>query len=165
MIRLSEMSEGNFMYLWYILNDIASSPELDLDRFMAQLPHGLVEYYKQHKDLMGITAEDAPTVSAWILYVLCEAECPLPAWVISSVLAPFTSEMSAAFVRGRLNKWLQFLHVNNAVSPAEYSLYHASFRDYLHRDDVIASAGMDLKNVNQVMADIFKHHLMENDGI
>ncbi len=164
-MRLSDMSEGNFMYLYYTLNDIALSPRLDLDRFMRELPRGLEGYYRHHWDLMGMKADDrAPTVNAWILYILCEAGTPLPAWIISSVLRPVTTEASAAFVQNRLNQWRQFLHADNSTSPAEYSLYHASFRDFLHRKDVVANARMDLRNVNQVIADLLKEHELGEDG-
>ena len=110
MKRLGEMSDGNFMYLWNTLNDITSSPKLDLDRFMRELPHGLENYYEQHWQVMGMTTEGEPTINAWILYVLCEAGTPLPAWIISSVVKPVTTEATPAFVQSRLNQWRQFLH-------------------------------------------------------
>lgn len=162
--RLGEMSDGNFMYLWYTLNDIASSPKLDLDRFMRELPHGLENYYEQHWRVMGMTAERGPTINAWILYVLCEAGAPLPAWIISSVLKPVTTEATPAFAQSRLNQWRQFLHADDSEPPARYSLYHASFRDFLHRNNVVASAGIDLKNVSQVIADLLFEHMFNETG-
>ncbi|GLI00641.1 ATP-binding protein [Phytohabitans aurantiacus] len=156
--RLGEMSEGNFMYLWYTLNDIASSTVLNLDRFLRELPCGLKNYYEKHWKLMGMTAERDPTVNAWILYVLCEAGTPLSAGMISFILKPVTTEATPAFVQSRLNQWQQFLHADRSESPARYSLYHASFRDFLHRQDIVANASIDLKNVSQVIADpLFEH--------
>lgn len=76
--RLGEMSEGNFMYLYYTLIDLARSPGLDLDRFLSELPQGLENYYAAHWESMGMAAAEAPTVNAWILYVLCESETPCP---------------------------------------------------------------------------------------
>jgi hypothetical protein len=162
--RLGEMSDGNFMYLWYTLNDIASSQKLDLDLFMRELPHGLENYYDQHWQVMGMTTEREPTINAWILYVLCEAAIPLPAWIISSVLKPLTTEATPALVQSRLNHWRQFLHTDDSEPPAKYSLYHASFRDFLHRNDIVASAGIDLKNASQVIADLLFEHMFDGTG-
>ncbi|MGW2052149.1 hypothetical protein ACWCPF_44630 [Streptomyces sp. NPDC001858] len=164
--RLSEMSEGNFMYLYYTLMDIARSPGLDLDRFLRELPQGLENYYRLHWQSMGMTAAEAPTVNAWILYVLCEAEAPLPAWIISSILAPVTTRVSPASVQQCLTQWLPFLHRDMSTSPAKYSLYHASFRDFLHRHDVVANAGMDLTNVRAAIAELLWQHMMgDSEGI
>jgi hypothetical protein len=161
--RLTEMSEGNFMYLQYTLIDIGSSREFDLDRFLRVLPQGLENYYREHWQRMGMATDTDPTVNAWILYVLCEASKPLPAWVVSSALRPVTAEASPALVQQRFDQWSQFLHTDMSVSPANYSIYHASFRDFLHRHDVVANAGVDLRGVAQVIADLMWEHEFGED--
>lgn len=163
--RLVEMSEGNFMYLQYTLNDILRSPTVDLSTYLSKLPRGLENYYNYHWRLMGTQAKGpAPTANAWIIYVLCEATRPLPAWIISSVIKPVAPDASPAIVQSILNGWLQFLHRNSSCSPNEYSIYHASFRDFLHRAEVISNAGLDIPSVNQVIADLLWEHEFGEGG-
>ncbi|WP_326584489.1 ATP-binding protein [Streptomyces sp. NBC_00481] len=162
--RLGEMSEGNFMYLYYTLIDLARSPGLDLDRFLSELPQGLENYYAAHWESMGMAAAEAPTVNAWILYVLCESETPLPAWIISRVVARKVPQADPAFVQRRLTEWRQFLHADGTTSPAKYSLYHASFRDFLHRHDVVANAAIDLTNVRATITDLLWEHMIGDLG-
>ncbi|QJT06272.1 ATP-binding protein [Streptomyces asoensis] len=162
--RLGEMSEGNFMYLYYTLIDLVRSPNLDLDRFLSELPQGLENYYAAHWESMGMAAAEAPTVNAWILYVLCEAETPLPAWIISRVVTRVTTQADPTFVQRRLIDWRQFLHADGSTSPAKYSLYHASFRDFLHRHDIVANAAVDLTNVRATIADLLWEHMIGDNG-
>lgn len=163
--RLAEMSEGNFMYLQYTLNDILRSPTADLSAYLSKLPRGLENYYNYHWRLMGTQAKGpAPTANAWIVYVLCEAATPLPAWIISSAIKPVAPDASPGVVQSILNSWLQFLHRDSSRSPNEYSIYHASFRDFLHRTEVISNAGLDIPSVNQVLADLLWEHEFGEEG-
>jgi len=157
-VRLAEMSKGNFMYLDYVIKDILRAQALDLDDFLVNLPLGLENYYEQHWKLMTVSESRSAPVDAWIVYVLCEAQLALPAWVIASAIKPVTVESPPFLVQQRLEKWIQFLHRDASFHPTRFNIYHESFRDFLHRSDIVSNAGLDLRGVNQVIADLLWNH-------
>jgi hypothetical protein len=51
-----------------------------------------------------------------------------------------------------LDEWKQFLHEQLTEEGRRYSVYHASFRDFLHRKDVVQAAGVTIKDINALIA-------------
>jgi hypothetical protein len=51
-----------------------------------------------------------------------------------------------------LDEWKQFLHEQPASDGLRYSVYHASFRDFLHRKDIVQAAGVTVKGINALIA-------------
>jgi pimeloyl-ACP methyl ester carboxylesterase len=144
---LLRRSEGNFMYLRYVLPAIQADPSL-YDH-PDNLPQGLTEYYRDH--WRRVRAGTDPTM--WercvkIIYVLCEAEQVVPLeWIAKySKETPFLAEEA-------LSRWRQFLDTQPVGGKTYYQIYHASFRDFLRRDETVQSAGLTLADVNEGIAD------------
>lgn len=52
-----------------------------------------------------------------------------------------------------LDEWRQFIHQHMVDGGKRYALYHTSYRDFLHRKDIIEAAGVTIKNINSMIAD------------
>jgi len=52
-----------------------------------------------------------------------------------------------------LDEWEQFLHKQSVEQETCYSVYHASFRDFLHRKDIVQAAGVSLKAIKKQKSD------------
>jgi len=144
---LLRRSEGNFMYLRYVLPAIQADPSL-YDH-PDKLPQGLTEYYRDHWRRVRADTDSA----MWercvkIIYVLCEAEQAVSLeWIAKySKETPFLAEEA-------LSRWRQFLDTGPIGGKTHYQIYHASFRDFLRRDDTVQSAGLTLADVNGGIAD------------
>lgn len=149
---LAGKSAGNFMYLRHVLPDLVAGRYADLD--ILHLPQGLEQYYESHWHLMG--TGPATRLKIWVIYLLCEFARPVSAEVLARVLREVEPGADAIAVVQVLDEWRQFLH--RGAPPVKYSLYHASFQDFLHRKDVIASAGLVLREVNGAIADVLWNH-------
>ena len=51
-----------------------------------------------------------------------------------------------------LDEWNQFLHKQPTAEGLRYSTYHASFRDFLHKKEVVKAAGVTIEEVNALIA-------------
>jgi DNA polymerase III delta prime subunit len=128
---LQDRSEGNFMYLNYVLPEIESGRWTETD--WENLPIGLRNYYESHWQLL----RDADQ-AAWfgyklpILRALATSPGPLPI----ALLAERLSNISIDIVRDVIQRdWRQFLEsVELPVGSATtigWRLYHSSFADFL----------------------------------
>jgi serine/threonine-protein kinase len=144
--KLTEKSEKNFMYLRYILQDIESGlyKDLELERF----PHGLQGYYEFHWRRMGMMNQPLPTEKIKIVYILAEVRQP----VSVRKICDFSSE-DGSKVEEVIKEWKQFLHDLRKNEQIRYSVYHSSFRDFLHRQDILASHPITLQNVHRRIAE------------
>lgn len=142
--KLTEKSEMNFMYLRYILQDIESGlyQDLDLERF----PHGLQGYYEFHWRRMGMTDIPIPVEKIKVVYILGEVREP----VSRRKICDFSGEDQYA-VQQVLNEWNQFLH-ELIKEEKRYSVYHSSFRDFLHRQDILETHPVTLPGIHQLIA-------------
>lgn len=143
---LAQKSDRNFMYLRYVLEDIESGAYQDLN--LANLPQGLQQYYYQHWQRMGMTAKPLPRTKIKIVYVLAEARKPVSSLLISQ----FAGE-DALTVQEVLDEWDQFLREERIEGQTRYSIYHASFQDFLHRQDIVQAAGITIRDINALIAD------------
>jgi hypothetical protein len=149
---LADKSEGNFMYLRHVLPELGNGRYRDFD--IEELPQGLEQYYESHWRLMALGVGQASRLKVWVIYLLCEFGRPVSTGVLARVLREVEPTADAIAVQEVLGEWRQFLHRDAAPDGARFSLYHASFRDFLHRKDIIASAGLVLRQVNGVIADM-----------
>jgi hypothetical protein len=122
--QVADKSENNFMYLRYVLPDIAKGYYSDLS--LKKLPDGLQDYYQQHWVRMGM--EDKPQKNkVIILFILVESRT-LP-----------TLEMIAEFAQQDVDdveyvlkkEWVEFLSKQEVGGEICYSIYHASFLIFL----------------------------------
>lgn len=145
---LAEKSENNFMYLHYVLPEIERGVYEDLK--IEQLPLGLQGYYEAHWRRMGMVTEPPPRTKIKIVYVLSEVTRPVSRMFIAQVVGE--DEIT---VQGVLSEWEQFLRGQYVDGERRYSIYHTSFRDFLHRQDIVQAAGTSLKEINSLISDDF----------
>lgn len=142
---LTDKSEYNFMYLRYVLQDIERGFYQDLS--VENLPVGLEGYYEDHWRGMGMIAKPLPRTKIKIVYILAEVRES----VSRDLICDFSDE-DALTVQEVLDEWDQFLHEQQIDSQTRYSVYHASFRDFLHRKDIVQAAGITVKEINALIA-------------
>jgi len=145
---MAQKSDGNFMYVKYVLREIATGFYKDMT--FDELPIGLANYYEDHWRNMGMMASPLPREKIKIIYVLSEAGKALS----PALLAKFSKEDKIT-VQGVLDEWTQFLHTAKIGEDLFYAFYHNSFRDFLLRKHIVQAAEIDIKNINQGIADSF----------
>jgi hypothetical protein len=149
---LVSRSENNFMYLRYVLSDIERG--LYGDRRLEKLPTGLESYYEDHWERMGMTTRTPPLqVKLKLIYILCEVRRP-----ISRHLLEYFSDEDELTVQLVINEWGPFLHCYQVHNELRYAIYHASFRDFLHRKKII-----DLREIRIRIAKKLRRELYGDD--
>lgn len=118
-------SNGNFMYLHFVLRDIARDEQGALD--LGALPQGLREYYRFHwermRRLVGATFEHACLPIVLILAAVREP-------VTAEQIAKWT-DFSIWHVKEIIGRWVEFCRVSrNEQGSHTYTLYHGSFMDF-----------------------------------
>lgn len=153
---LAELSEDNFMYLRYVLPEIENGA---YRRFgVNRLPRGLENYYDDHWRMMGMTARPLPRAKLLIVFTLCEARQAMSRALLASIVTDPVDELTVQEV---LDDWRQFLHEDWIGDPPRYSLYHTSFRDFLHRKDIVQAAGLTTEWVHGRIVDALWHNAID----
>ncbi len=127
---MTDKSEGNFMYLHYVLPEIEGGAYKDLE--LDKLPSGLESYYNDHWKRMRKQSDNA-----WLEY-------KLPILVALSIAPePVSIERIADFSRVQdhnrifsvLDEWQQFLDEQEVEYEGSletrYQVYHESFREFI----------------------------------
>jgi hypothetical protein len=128
--RMVAKSEGNFMYLHYVLPAVARGEYSG--QGAAALPQGLTAYYEQHWQRLRSADEDF-----WVAYrlpiimALTVLRQPVP----FDLIAKLSGIAQLARVQLALDDWCPFLHaervVENGGEELRYRLYHLSFLDFV----------------------------------
>jgi hypothetical protein len=159
---MAKKSEGNFMYLHYVIPELESGAYKDMA--LHALPAGLRNYYEDHWDRMRAADKEA-----WLSYklpiVMALTRVKLP--VSIDLIGKFSGVEERSRIRGVLRDWGQFLHeevVDNGDEPQKrYRIYHESFLDFIAElDEVKDSAGdranrgqgVSIKSVDKKIADV-----------
>jgi len=100
-----------------------------------------------------MTARPLPRLKIRIIYIMCEVRRPVSRQLLAQFATDGTQQVDQVDVQGILDEWRQFLHETQSSDGAAYSLHHASFRDFLHRMDIVEAAGVTLKDINALIAD------------
>ncbi|MCP6758503.1 MAG: NACHT domain-containing protein [Fischerella sp. CENA71] len=148
--QLADKSENNFMYLRFVLPDIANDRYNDLN--LKELPDGLLQYYQTHWERMGMNTKEMRQ-NAIILYVIVEAENKISSTTISRITNRNESEVLEV-----LEEWSQFLRRQVIKGEECYSMYHKSFTDFLRDKPTI-------KKNNFLLQDIQRLIVEENDRL
>ncbi|MEG3918012.1 hypothetical protein QUA07_02550 [Microcoleus sp. T3_A4] len=143
--KIADKSENNFMYLHYVLLDIEKGLYKDLS--LESFPQGLQGYYDFHWRRMEITANPLPDAKIKIVYILGEVKQP----VSRQQICDFSGEDTRT-VQTVLNEWEQFLHELLKDNSRRYSVYHSSFRDFLHRKDILDKTGLTIPGIHLLIA-------------
>jgi hypothetical protein len=149
--KLADLSENNFMYLHYVLPEIESGTYQVLE--IDSLPTGLQGYYEDHWRHMGMTTKPIPRAKIRMIYVMCEVREPVSRKMIVQFATDKVLQVDELTVQEVLDEWNQFLHKQPTADGLRYSIYHASFRDFLHRKEIVQAAGITIKEVNALIAD------------
>jgi hypothetical protein len=140
--RVANKSENNFMYLRYVLPAIAKGDYNDFS--LTQLPDGLRQYYQNHWVRMGM--EDKPgQLMEIVLYILLEIATPIPCEMIAGI-----AEVDECDVEQVLeDEWVEYLKKQNVEGEICYTIYHASFLDFLKAKREMDSKRKLFREVNQ----------------
>jgi hypothetical protein len=143
----SEIGSPNFMYLRYILPQIATGYYQDLDN-MDDLPDGLLAYYYDHWHKMNMTP-----VKINLVYILTVIRRP----VSRNLLAKFASageiKVNQRMVQEVLKEWENFLVEKDVKGEKCYKVYHASFNDFLRSQEMVKAAGIEIEEIHGLIAD------------
>lgn len=116
-------SENNFMYLRYVLQDIAQEVYKDLT--IDKLPQGLQDYYQQH--WMRMDMDKPPQeLMVIILFILVRLTTSPTLKMIAEI-----AEVEEHQVEKVLDKWVEYLRKREIEGQMCYSIYHTSFLDFL----------------------------------
>ncbi|MEH2370115.1 ATP-binding protein [Nostoc sp.] len=116
-------SENNFMYLRYVLPDIAK--EIDNDLTIDKLPQGLKDYYQWHWRRMGMD-ETPQELTVIILFILVQ----LTTSPTLNMIAEY-ADVEEYEVEKVLDEWVEYLRKQQIQGQLCYSIYHTSFLDFL----------------------------------
>ena len=128
---ITEKSEGNFMYLVHVLNDIHENrlTAENIDN-VQELPRGLRAYYQRHWRMMR--AKDRQAFVTLQEPVIC---------ILATVREPAALEqiqewtgLSSRQIRDVINEWREFLNIDESRKDTLYRIYHASFQDFLKEE-------------------------------
>jgi len=143
--EVAKKSENNFMYLRYVLPAIANGDYNDLS--LKQLPDGLLEYYQSH--WVGMEMEANPgQLMEYVLYILLEIGTPIPCEMIAGI-----AKVDECDVGKVLDKWVEYLKKQNVDGEICYTIYHASFLDFLKGKREMDSNRRIFREVNQRIAE------------
>jgi hypothetical protein len=161
--HMVEKSQGNFMYLFYVLKDIDRGFFKDLA--LESLPAGLTNYYEDHWQRMREQSENA-----WLEY-------KLPVIIaLSIVQEPVSIELISDFsevkdqrrIRSVLLEWQQFLYERKVEYEGglqkRYRVYHDSFREFIANKDEVEDEHVDLKKAHGIIADTLWDELFGEGG-
>jgi len=143
--QVANKSENNFMYLRYVLPAIAKGYYKDLD--LKQLPDGLQEYYQSHWVRMGMETKPGQLMEM-VLYILLEIGTPIPCQMIAGIAVADECDVGKV-----LDKWVEYLKKQNLDGEICYTIYHASFLDFLKGKREMDSKRKMFKEVNQRIAE------------
>lgn len=143
---LQKKSQGNFMYLHYVL------PAIEKGKFtkgtVDELPDGLMSYYHRHwRQMNDATQDEFTKVYEPIICLLAVAQEPISVKQISS-----WSQLSQACVNKVIAAWREFLEEDIIKNERLYRIYHASFQDFLREH-------VDLEKYDNVIADYYLSQL------
>ena len=126
---LRQASEGNFMYLTYLLDELAERGVASLR--LQQPPQGLGGYYERFWDELSVAVGSGDGLRAnlyeSVLGFLAAAQEPVPAVWLASLVG-----RRAADIENRvLRPWSWLLGRDEAAGQVRWRLVHRSFAEYL----------------------------------
>ena len=107
---------------------------------------------------MGMNADPLPDAKIKIVYILGEVKQP----VSRQQICDFSRE-ELRTVQTVLNEWKQFLHEQKKKRQKYYIVYHASFRDFLHRKEILDNTGLTIPGINQLIIDSLTEGLFDDE--
>jgi hypothetical protein len=151
-MTMVEKSEGNFMYLRYVLPEIEDGAYRDLD--LANIPATLQGYYDEHWQRM----KDS-NLEEWFEYKLPTiAGLTVAQEPISVDELAFYTKLKRSRVRQVLNEWTQFLHKEDheyeGKHVTQYRLYHLSFLEFVAAKDEVEEERVGLRAMHARFSEV-----------
>ncbi len=153
--QVANKSDNNFMYLRYVLPEIARGLYNDLS--LKELPDGLKDYYQVHWVRMGMD-EKPQEVKVFILFILVEIGTPIPCEMIAEIANHDECE-----VQNVLDDWVEYLKKPSVDDEICYGIYHASFLDFLQGRKELKSNRKLLQDVNQRIVEYWEREMGEDE--
>ncbi len=144
--ELVEKSENNFMYLRYVMPQIADGYYQDLD--LKYIPQGLQNYYRDHWGRMKMDR-----IKINIVYLLTVIYRPISRQLLSEFATVGELEVTEFKVQEVLREWSQFIDKIPVGEETRYKVYHQSFADFLQSDEMVKAAGVEISNIHGLIAD------------
>jgi DNA-binding Xre family transcriptional regulator/DNA polymerase III delta prime subunit len=132
--KITEKSEGNFMYLFYVMTDIKEQKlSEDIEDSIHHLPQGLNGYYNKHWDFMEKSYKDRfREIDEKVIRIIAAFQEPASIQDIVRI-----GKFQIFTVVEIMNLWRNFFNIDD---EHRYRLYHRSFYDFLkikfHFDDI-----------------------------
>lgn len=145
-------SEGNFMYLRYVLPEIENGAYKDLG--LDSIPVGLQNYYQSHWGRIRGQDEEA-----WFKYKLpvLVALTLVKEPVSIDLISDFSRVRERPRIRAVLKEWDPFLYEEQVEYQGglqrRYRIYHASFHDFIASRDEIVDERQYLEKARKLVAD------------
>lgn len=146
--QLATKSENNFMYLRYVLPAIAEGDYNDLN--LTQLPQGLENYYQTHWNRMNMN-DSSKKMRVMILFILVEIGTPISGEMMFDIVNEDECDVDDI-----LNEWIEYLKPQTIDEDICYSIYHASFLDFLKRKKELKPTRRLFEDVNQRIVDYWE---------
>jgi hypothetical protein len=141
---LTQKSEGNFMYLVKVLDDIVKG-RLTIANVndIHNLPEGLRNYYHAHWEIMERTGkEQFGDIYKKVICHIAAIDTPISVRKLAEYTGLELSEVSSA-----IRQWESFLNIfTSPKGETLYSIYHCSFQDFLKEDIGLIESHRHLAN-------------------
>ena len=126
--ELTQLSEGNFMYLVHVLPELAAGRlTRETAGGIGELPRGLTGYYKRHwRDMKDADPGRFATLQRPVLCFLAISREP----VTIPQLMEWT-HLGPGDIKSVIDEWREFLNEDSDSMPPRYRIYHRSFGDFL----------------------------------
>lgn len=152
--NLAQKSENNFIYLRYVLPEIAAGNYDNLN--LEGLPEGLQQYYQQQWVRMGM--EHDPAQNAVItLYTFVAIGEPLPCETLAEM-----TQQDEAEIEKILSDWAGYLRRSPSDGTTCFSIYHTSFLEFLRSKTELKENRKIFQDVNRRIADYWKRELIDD---
>jgi hypothetical protein len=146
--QLATKSDNNFMYLRYVLPAIAEGKYNDLN--LTQLPQGLQNYYQTHWERMKMN-DSSKKMKVMILFILVEIGTPISGEMMFDIVNEDECDVDDI-----LNEWIEYLKPQTIDEDICYSIYHASFLDFLKAKKELKPTRNLFEDVNQRIVDYWE---------
>ena len=130
---LTELSQGNFMYLVHVLRDIRRGRLTQAEiGDIRKLPRGLRTYYQRHwRAMKQANPERFEQYYKPVICILASVQEP----VTVEELASSWTGLPAGAVLEAIQDWQEFLNADeDGKEDTHYRIYHTSFQDFLRED-------------------------------
>ncbi|MFB8791352.1 MAG: NACHT domain protein [Potamolinea sp.] len=146
--QVADKSQNNFMYLSYVLPAIAKGDYQDLG--LKDLPEGLQQYYQNHWVRMKMETQ-RQEIMVIVLFIFVSIGTPISCEMIAGMAGKDEYDVKVV-----LDEWTEYLNPQEIEGDSCYTIYHASFRDFLKEKAALSGKRKLFKEVNIQIAEYWE---------